>query len=47
MMARAIAAGVLGYLLMGMTNDSSIGAAPVFWMLLGTGIHFLNFDKKN
>lgn len=47
MMARAIAAGVLGYLLMGMTNDSSIGVAPVFWMLLGTGVHFLNFDKKN
>lgn len=46
-MARAIAAGVLGYLLMGMTNDSNIGAAPVFWLLLGTGLQFLNFGKKN
>lgn len=46
-MARAVAAGVLGYLLMGMTNDSNIGVAPVFWLLLGTGLRFLNFDKKN
>lgn len=37
-LAKAVAIGILGYLLMGITNDSNIGTAPIFWMLLGIGI---------
>lgn len=35
---KAIAIGVTGYLLMGLTNDSNIGVAPVFWILVGMGL---------
>lgn len=34
----AVAVGITGYLLMGVTNDASIGVAPVFWLLLGMGL---------
>lgn len=37
--------GVCGYLLMGMLNDSSLAAAPVFWGLLGMGMAFVR--KEN
>ncbi|MGN0170884.1 MAG: O-antigen ligase family protein [Lachnospiraceae bacterium] len=30
--------GVLGYVLMGFLNDSTIAVAPIFWLLLGLGI---------
>ncbi len=30
--------GVLGYVLMGILNDSTIAVAPIFWLLLGLGI---------
>lgn len=30
--------GTFSYMVTGLTNDSSITTAPVFWMLLGTGI---------
>lgn len=36
--AIAVAIGILGYLLTGLANDSNIGVAPLFWMLLGAGI---------
>lgn len=38
MLVKAIAVGVLGYLLMGTVNDSSVGTAPVFCLLLGLGL---------
>lgn len=36
---------VCGYLLMGMLNDSSLAAAPVFWGMLGMGMAFVR--KEN
>lgn len=42
--SRAIAIGVFGYLLMGLTNDSNIGVAPIFWLLIGIGLRLL--DKE-
>ena len=30
--------GIMGYVLMGFLNDSSITVAPIFWMLLGIGM---------
>ena len=33
-----IALGVLGFLLMGMLNDSTLAVSPVFWCILGMGI---------
>ena len=33
-----IAVGVLGFLLMGMLNDSTLAVSPVFWCILGMGI---------
>jgi O-antigen ligase len=37
-------AAILGYLITGFFNDSTISVAPVFWVLLGTGIAV---NKKN
>lgn len=36
-MGAGILTGVLGYLLMGMLNDSVVAVAPVFWALCGIG----------
>lgn len=33
-----VALGVLGFLLMGMLNDSNLAVSPVFWCILGVGI---------
>lgn len=33
-----IVLAVLGYLLMGIMNDSSLAVAPIFWLLLGMGV---------
>lgn len=32
-----ICVGVIGYLVSGIINDSNIGVAPIFWILLGVG----------
>ena len=32
------AAGILGFLLMGMLNDSNLAVSPVFWCIMGMGI---------
>ena len=37
--------GVLGYILMGFLNDSTIAVAPIFWLLLGLGIR-QNYDME-
>ncbi|MCD8039442.1 MAG: O-antigen ligase family protein [Lachnospiraceae bacterium] len=37
--SKSIAIGVLGYLLTGLTNDSNVGTAPLFWAILGIGLH--------
>ena len=34
----AIFAGIAGYLLAGITNDSIVAAAPVFWGMTGVGM---------
>ena len=34
----AIFIGIVGFLLSGISNDSSIGVSPVFWVLVGLGI---------
>lgn len=33
-----VAVGVLGFLLMGMLNDSNLAVSPIFWCILGMGI---------
>lgn len=38
--------GITGYLMMGFMNDSMVGVAPVFWLLLGYGIR-LNHTARN
>lgn len=48
---KAVAVGITGYLLMGVTNDANIGVAPVFWLLFGVGLRlerecsFQNFQN--
>jgi hypothetical protein len=37
-MGLAIFIGTIGYMVTGLTNDSSITTAPMFWLLIGTGI---------
>ncbi len=34
----AIFAGTAGYLLAGITNDSIVAAAPIFWGMAGVGM---------
>lgn len=45
---KAIAIGVTGYLLMGITNDSSVGVAPIFWLLVGMGLRLVEsfYEEK-
>ena len=38
--------GTLGYMLIGFFNDSSITVAPLFWVLLGCGIAFNQYLRK-
>lgn len=38
--------GVIGYLFAGIFNDSVISVAPVFWIVLGTGVA-LNYINRN
>ncbi len=40
-----IMAGTFGYMIMGLTNDSCITVAPVYWVLLGLGVT-INFLVK-
>lgn len=42
----AILVGTIGYMIAGLTNDSSITVAPVFWGMIGLGIT-VNFMVKN
>lgn len=37
--------GILGFLLMGIMNDSNLATAPVFWCLMGTGIAIKAFHS--
>lgn len=41
-----IAAGMLGYMVSGITNDSTITYAPVFWGLMGIGIALNRIVRK-
>lgn len=43
---KAVAVGVTGYLLMGLTNDSNVGVAPVFWLLAGMGLRLYEDMKE-
>lgn len=38
--------GTIGYMLMGISNDSSITVAPIFWALLGVGIAINHMLRK-
>lgn len=37
-MGLAIFIGTIGYMIAGLTNDSSIAIAPIFWLMIGAGI---------
>lgn len=39
--------GTIGYMITGISNDSTITVAPVFWVLLGTGIAINHMIKQN
>ncbi|MEG2440103.1 MAG: O-antigen ligase family protein [Acetivibrio sp.] len=42
----AILTGTFGYMIMGISNDSSIGVAPIFWLMMGMGLA-INYRVKN
>ncbi len=42
----AILVGTFGYMLTGISNDSCIAVAPIFWLLMGVGIA-INYRLKN
>lgn len=44
-LSKAIAVGILGYLLTGITNDSNVGVAPIFWAFLGMGLRLNTYGK--
>ena len=37
---------IIGYLVAGIFNDSAVSVAPIFWLLLGTGINLLKRNEK-
>ena len=39
--------GVLGYLIAGISNDSCVAIAPLFWALLGIGFSVNQINKKS
>lgn len=39
--------GIISYLMQGMINISVIQVAPIFWAMLGIGIHIINDGKKS
>ena len=41
-----ILSAIIGYLVAGLFNDSYIGVAPIFWILLGLGINFASKSHK-
>jgi O-antigen ligase len=43
----AIFIGTIGYMVVGISNDSSIAVAPVFWALIGIGIACNHHVKKD
>ncbi|MBQ9765312.1 MAG: O-antigen ligase family protein [Lachnospiraceae bacterium] len=43
----ALMLGVIGYLILGITNDSSITCAPLFWMALGLGYAVNRINKED
>lgn len=45
-MAIAFLLSILGYLLCGLTNDSCVAIAPIFWVLLGVGMSTNHMLKK-
>jgi O-antigen ligase len=45
-MGVAIFVGTIGYMVTGLTNDSSITTAPIFWALMGIGIS-VNYRVKS
>ena len=45
----AIFLGTIGYIISGITNDSSITVAPIFWGLMGLGVTvnaFVRYEMK-
>lgn len=42
----SILAGTFGYMLMGISNDSTITVAPIFWMLMGLGLAVNRLVRK-
>lgn len=40
--------GVIGYLILGISNDSSVALAPLFWMIIGLGfaVNKININAK-
>ncbi|MDF2801495.1 MAG: hypothetical protein K0S61_1398 [Anaerocolumna sp.] len=42
----AIFIGTVGYMVVGLSNDSSIAVAPVFWAIIGIGIACNQFIRK-
>lgn len=43
----AVAVSILGYLLTALTNDSNVGTAPIFWLLLGIGLRLTEAPPHN
>lgn len=43
----AIMVSVIGYLIMGLTNDSCIAVSPIFFVLTGMGLGVNLYNKKN
>lgn len=43
----AVAVSILGYLLTAFTNDSNVGIAPIFWLLLGIGLRITEVPPRH
>ena len=45
-MGAAVMLGIIGYLAAGLFNDSVVHVAPVFWILLGTGVALNTINRR-
>jgi len=47
LLANSIILGMIAYLSVGMINDSTVGTAPVYWIILGMGMALIKKEKEN
>lgn len=43
----SVVLGIIAYLIVGMINDSTVGTAPVYWIIIGMGMAIIKWEEEN